>query len=124
MTMPNDNQTTSESPSCDAACSPSSLTPESNEAWDAVSRTPDGMYDSRVPIKEYAYAMAEHSRKMERERNLNRGHLEHIRDAVRNLRDVKGRHHAQQAMERLLALLPENVKVLSHLPGGEASTVG
>lgn len=31
-------------------------------------------------------------------------------EAVRNLRDVKGRHHTQQAMERLLALLPESTK--------------
>ena len=45
---------------------------ETAEAWDAVSRTPDGMYDSRVPISQYAYAMAEHSRKMEHERDAAR----------------------------------------------------
>lgn len=51
------------------ACSPSSLTPETDEAWKAVSRTPDGMYDSRVPISAFAYAMSHHSKKMEMERN-------------------------------------------------------
>jgi hypothetical protein len=51
-----------------APCSRSS-TPESSEAWDAVSRTLDGMYDSRVPISAYAYAMSDHSKKMERERD-------------------------------------------------------
>ena len=45
---------------------------ETAEAWAAVSRTPDGMYDSRVPISQYAYAMAEHSRKMEHERDAAR----------------------------------------------------
>ena len=49
------------------ACSPSS-TPESSEAWAAVSRQPDGMH-ARVPVSEYAYAMSEHSKKMERQRN-------------------------------------------------------
>lgn len=44
-------------------------TPETSEAWDAVSRMPDGMYDSRVPISAYARAMVEHSRKMERQRD-------------------------------------------------------
>lgn len=34
--------------------------------------------------------------------------LEALRDAVRNLRDVQGRHHTQIATERLFALLPEN----------------
>lgn len=37
-----------------------------------------------------------------------RAELEKLRDAVRNMRDVKGRHHTQIATERLLALLPEN----------------
>lgn len=44
-------------------------TPETEEAWKAVSRTPDGMFDSRVPISAFAYAMADHSKKMERERD-------------------------------------------------------
>lgn len=44
-------------------------TPETQEAWHAVSRTPDGMYDSRVPIMAYAQAMSEHSKKMERQRD-------------------------------------------------------
>lgn len=34
--------------------------------------------------------------------------LQRLRSAVRNLRDVQGRHHTQIAMERLIALLPEN----------------
>ena len=56
-------------PSDATPCSPSSLTPETDEAWKAVSRTPDGMYDSRVPISAFAYAMSRHSKKMERERD-------------------------------------------------------
>ena len=52
-----------------APCSPSSVTPETSKAWDDVSRTPNGMYDSRVPISAFAYAMSAHSKKMERERD-------------------------------------------------------
>ena len=44
-------------------------TPETKEAWDAVSRLPSGMYDSRVSILAYATAMSDHSRKMERQRD-------------------------------------------------------
>ena len=44
-------------------------TPETKEAWDAVSRLPSGMYDSRVSIRAYATAMSDHSRKMERQRD-------------------------------------------------------
>jgi len=44
-------------------------TPETSEAWDAVSRTPDGMYDSSIPMSQFAYAMVDHSRKLERERD-------------------------------------------------------
>ncbi len=33
-----------------------------------------------------------------------------LRAAIRNLRDVKGRHHTQIATEQLFALLPENAK--------------
>ena len=44
-------------------------TPETKEAWDAVSRLPSGMYDSRVSIWAYATAMSDHSRKMERQRD-------------------------------------------------------
>jgi len=60
------------------------------------------MYDSQVPISAYAYAMSDHSKKMERQRD-------ELRDAVRAYRDAKGRYHTQKACERLLALLPENV---------------
>lgn len=56
------------------------LTPETDEAWDAVSRTPDGMYDSKTPMSSYAYAMAGHARKMERERNR----------ALAKIRDLEG----------------------------------
>lgn len=34
--------------------------------------------------------------------------VEKLRSAIRNFRDVSGRHHTQIACERLLALLPEN----------------
>lgn len=34
--------------------------------------------------------------------------LEELRDAVRNVRDVKGRYHTQKAFESLVALLPES----------------
>lgn len=44
-------------------------TPETDEAWDSVSRTPNGSYDSQTPISNYAFTMAEHSRKMEKQRN-------------------------------------------------------
>lgn len=33
-----------------------------------------------------------------------------LQDAVRNLRDVSGRHHTEQACRRLYALLPENAE--------------
>lgn len=33
--------------------------------------------------------------------------LEELREAVRNVRDAKGRFHTQLAVERLIALLPE-----------------
>ncbi len=36
--------------------------------------------------------------------------VEKLRAAIRNLRDVSGRHHSQIACERLFALLPENAK--------------
>jgi len=34
--------------------------------------------------------------------------LAQLHTAIRNLRDVSGRHHTQQAMDRLISLLPEN----------------
>ena len=39
---------------------------------------------------------------------IERQDLETLRNAVRNVRDAKGRHHTQLATERLFALLPEN----------------
>ena len=44
-----------------------SETPRTDEAWDAVSRTPDGRYSTGVPLRKYAYAMCEHSKQLERE---------------------------------------------------------
>jgi hypothetical protein len=43
--------------------------------------------------------------------------VERLRAAIRNLRDVSGRHHTQIACERLFALLPENVR--GHARGDE-----
>ena len=43
---------------------------------------------------------ADFARKLERERNA-------LREAVRNLRDVKGRHHTQLAASLLFSLLPD-----------------
>ena len=63
-------------------------TPETDEAWDAVSRTPDGMYDSRVPIMEFALAMSHHSKKMELERDEAR---QAMRDANRATMDANTR---------------------------------
>ena len=39
--------------------------------------------------------------------------VEKLRAAIRNLRDVSGRHHSQIACERLFALLPENETALA-----------
>lgn len=68
-----------------ATCSPSSA-PETSKAWDDVSRTPDGMYDTQVNIREYAYAMLDHSRKMERERNAARDSLQEMVRIVESVR--------------------------------------
>lgn len=38
--------------------------------------------------------------------------VEKLRAAIRNLRDVSGRHHSQIACERLFALLPENAPAM------------
>lgn len=37
--------------------------------------------------------------------------LEELREAVRNLQNVSGRHHTEQAARALYALLPENAQV-------------
>ena len=42
-------------------------TPRTDEAWDAVSRTPDGRYATGVPLRQYAFVMCEHSKQLERE---------------------------------------------------------
>ena len=103
---------------------------ETAEAWDAVSRTPDGMYDSRVPISQYAYAMAEHSRKMEHERDAARrahssccGVRDHWKAETMTLREAaqavvdrwdtplwKDAPATAEYINRLRALLPENEK--------------
>ena len=47
-------------------------------------------------------------RETEREVEEAEAKLEELRQAVRNVRDVKGRHHTQLALERLIALLTKN----------------
>ena len=42
--------------------------------------------------------------------------VERLRAAIRNLRDVSGRHHTQIACERLFALLPENTQISGGIP--------
>jgi hypothetical protein len=42
-------------------------TPRTDEAWDAVSRTPDGRYATDVPLRKYAFVMYGHSKQLERE---------------------------------------------------------
>lgn len=44
----------------------------------------------------------------ENARDQNAEMAEQARAAIRNLRDAKGRHHTQQAAEKLFALLPES----------------
>jgi len=66
-------------------------TPETKEAWDSVSRLPDGMYDSRVSIGAYAMAMSDHSKKMERQRDGLMEALEYIESSglsARHLGDI------------------------------------
>ena len=67
------------------------------------------------------FVLADFARKLERERDEARkwnseGKIngarcaeerDRLQDAIRNLRDVQGRHHTQIATERLFALLPE-----------------
>jgi seryl-tRNA synthetase len=42
-------------------------TPRTDEAWNAVSRTPDGRYATDVPLRQLASVMCEHSKQLERE---------------------------------------------------------
>ena len=70
---------------------------DSSWPWDAIKRG----YD--------------HARQLERERDearrmwsIHQDKLAGMYEAVRNLRDVKGRHHPQQALEALISLLPES----------------
>ncbi len=42
-------------------------TPRTDEAWDTVSRTPDGRYATDVPLRQLASVMCEHSKQLERE---------------------------------------------------------
>jgi hypothetical protein len=44
-------------------------TPETDAAWDAVSHAPSGMYYSTIPYSDYAHAMADLAKKLERERD-------------------------------------------------------
>jgi hypothetical protein len=101
-------------------CSPY-LTPETDEAWKAVSRTPDGMYDSRVPISAYAYAMYDHSKKMERQRD-------ELRDAVRAYPDRECEHkYAAAGLNTGRCIKCDTVKhfqtnAIGHAPGEKGTT--
>ena len=44
-------------------------TPETSEAWLAVSRMPDGSFDTNIPSSEFARSMLMQSRNMERQRD-------------------------------------------------------
>ena len=75
-------------------------TPETDEAWKAVSRTPDGMYDSRVPFSAFASAMSDHSKKMERERNAALEDLAFRRDLYKLLSERHDRQYAELAVAK------------------------
>jgi hypothetical protein len=76
------------------------------------------------------FVLADFARKLERERDEARkwnseGKIngarcaeerDRLQDAIRNMRDVQGRHHAQIACERLFALLPENAPISGGIP--------
>jgi hypothetical protein len=64
------------------------------------------MYDSRVPISAFAYAMSRHSKKLERERNAA---YAKIRDCVTRLDAfADGYAETREAIADLAAILPEN----------------
>ena len=64
------------------------------------------MYDSRVPISAFAYAMSRHSKKLERERNAA---YAKIRDCVTRLDAfADGYAETREAIAGLAAILPEN----------------
>jgi hypothetical protein len=70
--------------------------------------------DETCPVSAY-WRMNHLCREMERQRNEKTwlamqfaGELAELRNAIRNLRDVNGRHHTQQALEHLISLLPES----------------
>ncbi len=76
----------------------------------------------------HEYVLADFARKLERERNeffwqsaQFAGELRELRTAIRNLRDVKGRHHTQLATEALFKLLPENANVDAQIPASRDS---
>ncbi len=92
-------------------------TPET-DAKELETRKPIPWSDGRGQTTLEGYVPAEFARRLERECNKKTwlamvfaGELAELRDAIRNLRDVKGRHHTQQAVERLISLLPENANV-------------
>jgi hypothetical protein len=53
-----------------------------------------------------------------------RAELEDLRDAVRNMRNAKGRFHTQLATERLIGLLPANEEVSDRRAHGNENTTG
>ena len=77
-------------------------TPETDAASDRI----------EIGLNHYWMVDAEFAQKLERERDYalecQSKEVERLRAAIRNLRDVSGRHHTQIACERLFALLPEN----------------
>jgi hypothetical protein len=95
------------------ACSRFADTPETNAHLGSLANAPDDTamwLEIGIP------------RRFERERDdaiveatnavndiiVVRSQLEELRAAVRNFRDVQGRHHTEIACKRLFALLPEN----------------
>lgn len=83
-------------------------TPETSEAWDAVTRTPDGIYDTSIPMTARAYTMLDHARRLERERDaLRKDHekLTGVIHAATVLIAAKGRHNTILAYEGLRAAI-------------------
>jgi len=84
-------------------------TPETKEAWDAVSRLPSGMYDSRVSIRAYATAMSDHSRKMERQRD-------ELLDELTIIRTVASYPHHPNALHAIQSI---SKNAIAAVKGGE-----
>lgn len=73
-----------------------------------TSETPETDSIADDPLKSWTHKASEFmmlARKLERERNA-------LIEAVRNVRDTKGRHNTEIACKRLFDLLPESHKRL------------